>query len=261
MLGLPDVEKYLRVILRTSLSKKIRELRIIDPSIFKRLPPGFFPAAVKGRSFISGERHGEFIFCGLSDGAFVAFYFGLHSGIGFSGLRDRPRHARAAFIFNRRECLYFVGRKPLFGSIRLIGSIRDFISSKFLGPDALKVDFQRFREIFKSVSGKIRPVLMDQMNLAGITGSYADEILFRSRTNPAEKVEFLSEGRLKGIYGAMRDVFEEAIELETLPKERFIIPNRVKGGCCPRCGDRLAVTRFAGQDAFFCSLCQPVSPY
>jgi formamidopyrimidine-DNA glycosylase len=44
--------------------------------------------------------------------------------------------------------------------------------------------------------------------------------------------------------------------LDRLPAD-YLLPNRDKGGECPRCGQPLATLKSAGRTSYFCPRCQP----
>ena len=44
--------------------------------------------------------------------------------------------------------------------------------------------------------------------------------------------------------------------LERLPDD-YLLPQRDKGGRCPRCGAALATLKAAGRTSYFCPRCQP----
>jgi len=52
---------------------------------------------------------------------------------------------------------------------------------------------------------------MDQEIIAGIGNIYSDEILWKAKIHPLKRVKDLSEGELKEIYKAMKEILLKAI--------------------------------------------------
>jgi formamidopyrimidine-DNA glycosylase len=100
----------------------------------------------------------------------------------------------------------------------------------------------------REVRRDVKSVLMDQEIIAGIGNIYSDEILFQARMNPAERIDRLSPGELKRLFRTLRAV---------LGKEGgLLLPQRRKGGSCPRCGAPLKVFKLGGRTSYCCRRCQ-----
>lgn len=57
----------------------------------------------------------------------------------------------------------------------------------------------------------------------------------------------------------MKEVLETAIDSRADPlrtPDRFLLPNREKGGGCPVCYGKINTTRVSGRSACFCPKCQ-----
>ena len=104
---------------------------------------------------------------------------------------------------------------------------------------------------------------MDQQIIAGIGNIYSDEILFQARINPAERIDNLAPIQLKRLFLKMREVLKTAIVrgagseqfVERMPKGS-LLPERNKGGHCPRCRSLLKVFKVGGRTAYCCPQCQ-----
>ncbi|WP_371737180.1 hypothetical protein [Bradyrhizobium sediminis] len=104
---------------------------------------------------------------------------------------------------------------------------------------------------------------MDQQILAGIGNIFSDEILFQARINPAERINNLAPSQLKRLFLEMRAVLKTAIVrgagseqlVERMPRGSFL-PERKKGGHCPRCRSLLKVFKVGGRTACCCPQCQ-----
>ena len=109
----------------------------------------------------------------------------------------------------------------------------------------------------------VKSALMDQQIVAGIGNIYSDEILFQARINPAAGVDRLTPGQLRRLFANMRKVLKTAVSrgagseqfVEPMPKGS-LLPQRKKGGRCPRCRSRLKVFKVGGRTAYCCAKCQ-----
>lgn len=140
---------------------------------------------------------------------------------------------------------------------------------KNLGPDALKISFEKFKEIIKSKKGKIKQVLMNQELIAGIGNIYSDEALFRARINPFKESLKLTEKELKDLYNNIREVLKKGIETggESISdyrnvegeKGKFDIFRKVyrrKGEECYICKTKIQRKKIGGRSTHFCPNCQ-----
>ncbi len=147
----------------------------------------------------------------------------------------------------------------------MIKDAADFIAQEKLGPDALdpKLDFQAFKTAVASVKRNAKSVLMDQQIIAGIGNNFSDDILFQARINPSVRMDELSASALERLFLTMRKVLEAAIvsgagseEFVTRMPKGSLLPERKKGGRCPRCGSLLKMFKLGGRTAYCCPNCQ-----
>jgi len=104
---------------------------------------------------------------------------------------------------------------------------------------------------------------MDQEIVAGIGNIYSDEILFQARINPAARMDELAPSQIKKLFATMREILQTAVArgagsemfTERMPKGS-LLPERKKGGHCPRCGSPLTVFKIGGRTAYCCPRCQ-----
>ncbi len=139
-----------------------------------------------------------------------------------------------------------------------------------LGPEPLEKDFtfEKFKENLRQ-KGKIKQVLINQKVFAGIGNIYSDEILWQAKVHPLKNVLGLTEGELKKIYQAIREILSKAIKLggESISdfrringergcfdKERKVY--RRHGEKCSRCGTIIRRIKIGGRSAHFCPKCQ-----
>ena len=109
----------------------------------------------------------------------------------------------------------------------------------------------------------IKTALMDQRTIAGIGNIFSDEILFQARIDPSLPTDALSASERERLFLQMRKVLESAIDCGA-GSEQFVermpggslLPERKKGGRCPRCGSPLKIFKLGGRTAYCCPKCQ-----
>ena len=171
---------------------------------------------------------------------------------------QQPEYSQVLFHFQNDYQLAYVMPRKL-GHIRLIDSIKAFVEEKELGPDALEVDFEEFRERLSGRRGMIKSALMNQSILAGIGNVYSDEILYQARIYPRQQIKELDSGGLRKVYKAMKEVLETAIERHAEPAQypdSYLIPHRSEGEPCPRCGGKVQKIEVSGRSGYYCPDCQ-----
>jgi formamidopyrimidine-DNA glycosylase len=153
----------------------------------------------------------------------------------------------------------------MIGRVGWVEDAADFIAAERLGPDALdrRFDLDAFKSAVSCTKRDVKSVLMDQEIMAGVGNIYSDEILFQARIDPAEPIEKLAPSELKRLFLETRKVLNTAIArgagseqfTERMPKGS-LLPERKKGGHCPRCRSPLKVFKVGGRTAYCCPGCQ-----
>ncbi len=254
---LPDVEMQKRYFDRTSLDRSIVRIDILEPRILKGGDPERMKGTLRGNRFRSTCRHGKYLFAGLDRGPWIVFHFGMDGYFVYAPEETTPEgNARVLIQFGNDHRLSYNSWRML-GRIGLAEGPADYLNELGIGPDALdpELDFTRFREILTGKKSPVKPVIMDQHNLAGIGNVYADEILFQARIHPITDVSTLEADRLKALYTSIRKVLRSAIgysaDVGRFPK-RYLLPHRHPEGRCPICGTMLQTVKLSGRTGYYC---------
>lgn len=172
-----------------------------------------------------------------------------------------------------RELLYW-DRRGL-GSVRLF-SLRELghaFGPDKLGPDALAMTPELFRQRLGASKRAVKVALLDQKCVAGIGNLYASEILHLAQVHPARRCDRLSRAAWQAIADATQSVLEAAIRYEgsTLGDGTYRNALNQAGGyqnhhrvydragaACPRCGGGALIRRIvqAQRATFLCAACQ-----
>jgi len=172
-------------------------------------------------------------------------------------------------------------RELLYWDRRGLGSVRLFSPNKFesafgaakLGPDALTITADVFRERLAGRKRAIKVALLDQRAVAGIGNLYASEILHVAGISPKRRCDRLTRRDWQSIADATQEVLAAAIRYEgsTLGDGTYRNALNEAGGYqnhhrvydragrpCPRCGPASTIRRIvqAQRSTFFCPACQ-----
>lgn len=262
---LPDVEGFKAELARNALGKVIAGVIVSDARILGELTARTFSARLAGARLVAVRRHGKYLMAEIDRGGWLILHFGMTGGLYFVRKgAEEPAFTRLRLDFAEDGALAYTNKRML-GHIGLADAPDDVIAEEKLGPDALDAhfDFEAFKEAVAGTTRSVKSVLMDQHIIAGIGNIYSDEILFQARLDPSLRIKDLSAGALKQLYVEMRKVLEVAIAsgtgseqfVDRLPKGS-LLPERKKGGRCPRCHAPLKILKMQGRTAYCCPRCQ-----
>jgi formamidopyrimidine-DNA glycosylase len=172
-----------------------------------------------------------------------------------------------------RELLYW-DRRGL-GSVRLFSpkELENAFGADKLGPDALAMTAETFRERLGHSKRAVKVALLDQQAVAGIGNMYASEILHVAGVHPARRCEVITRRQWQSIADATQAILTAAIRYEgsTLRNGTYRNALNEEGGyqnhhrvydragkACPRCGRGSEIRRIvqAQRSTFFCPDCQ-----
>jgi formamidopyrimidine-DNA glycosylase len=256
---LPEVETFKRYLDSTSLHQRITGVEVRDAYVLKRVSARELARRLKGRRFENSSRHGKHLFVRAGDELWLRLHFGMTGSLEYlKQHQEAPKTARVIFRFAGNRRLAFDDQRK-FGEIELIEDVDEFLQTRGLGPDALKISLPQFKAIVGKHRGAVKAILLNQQLIAGIGNLYTDEILFRARMHPATEAARLSDKDLQRLFRATRHVLDKAIALKTdfnrLPKS-WLLTRRGKRGRCPRCGRALKSVTIGGRTSWFCTHCQ-----
>jgi formamidopyrimidine-DNA glycosylase len=125
-----------------------------------------------------------------------------------------------------------------------------------VGPDAAEVSRDAFRARVGRGSLPIKARLLDQGAIAGVGNLLADETLWRARLSPHRLAGELGAEDLDRLRRELRAATRSAIRRGGV-HTGDLIPERRRGGSCPRCGTPLERGVVGGRTTYWCPECQP----
>jgi len=285
---LPEVETTVRELEKKILNKKIVNVFIESPSLIKRPSFSIFKKEIIGKKIIKVWRKGKNILINLYPEKILLIHQKLtgHLLIGkwkkkgekWIPVSENPYLKEGVNLFLRILFLLDNGEFLALSDLRKFAKIelwneKDFLESKEfkeIGPDALSVSFEEFKERLRKKAKKpIKEVLMDQSVISGIGNIYSDEILWRAKIHPLKKIEKLSEKDLKNVFLIMKKLLKKAIVLKGESISDYRRPSGEKGEFdkerkvyrrekekCSRCSHSIGRIKIKSRSSYFCPFCQ-----
>ncbi len=190
------------------------------------------------------------------------------------------RWTHVIFHLDRGANLYYNDIRR-FGWIKIIPT-KDVEKMKFiheLGPEPFvgiassgqaPLTLEKFREILKNKSTKIKPLLMDQTKIGGIGNIYANDALFLARIDPRRAAKSLSLSEQSKLYDAILEVLKRGLKYGGATEINFVNALGQEGGyqnhflvygqdgkpCPNKCGGTIKKIRVGGRGTYFCPKCQ-----
>ncbi len=117
------------------------------------------------------------------------------------------------------------------------------------------------------MSGKsAKAALATEQSIPGLGNGVLQDILYNARINPKTKIKDLSEGQLRGLYGAIVSTLREMVskggrstESDLFGKAGGYVPWLSKDTLespCPRCGSPIVKENYMGGSIYYCTGCQ-----
>jgi formamidopyrimidine-DNA glycosylase len=260
---LPEVESARAVIERNGLRRRIVEVDDSDTYVCRPHVPGEIRHALLGGELVTAMRQGKSMWC-QADPSLGPVTLGIH--LGMSGkivIADadgtevdggdyweagrRPgdyRWARFTLTFGDGGRLMLVDPRRL-GRVRLNPPVGQ------LGPDAQLITPAQFLAALAGSSAPVKARIMDQRRIAGIGNLLADEILWRARIHPARTVSGLTAAEERRLLRATRDAIRTALR-DGGVHALTIIPQRRRGGTCPRDHVPMRTGKVDGRTSWWC---------
>ncbi|MFW5882430.1 MAG: DNA-formamidopyrimidine glycosylase family protein [Planctomycetota bacterium] len=248
---LPDVAVFARRI-RAACGRTIDRCSVNSGTFLAGVSQRRLCTALAGAVLGEPHRHGKQLFLPLDDGpTHLALHFGMTGGVAVDADAD-PAHTRLRCDFTDGGNLCLTSQR-LLGHAGLTEDLDAYLSANELGPDALDLGWEAFRDIFRSRRGMLKTALMDQRKLAGVGNVYADEICYQAGIDPRRDLRDLSEKELRQLHRTMQCVLHMAIERDADPDScprTWLLPNREEGRSAPRGDGTVHKIRVGGRGTY-----------
>jgi formamidopyrimidine-DNA glycosylase len=253
-----------------------------------RMPIEKFAREIKGKKILSASRIGKNIFINLSGGKTIYVHLKMtgHLLVKTQKHKDTKCQTGGKDYFSEKVNQYIhhifylkSGRTLEFSDLRKFGKIiledtkkiGDVKEIKSLGVDAMSKSFtfEKFDKILDEKKTKIKLLIMDQSQIAGIGNIYASEILFEAGILPGRMALKIIHEERERLYESIKKVLKKAIMLRGTSDSDYrdtagapgkfqevLKVYRRAGKRCPKC-DTIIKREVMGQrGTFYCPVCQ-----
>ncbi|MFI6739659.1 bifunctional DNA-formamidopyrimidine glycosylase/DNA-(apurinic or apyrimidinic site) lyase [Nonomuraea sp. NPDC050451] len=274
---LPEVEVVRRGLAQWVIGREIASAEVLHPRAIRRHAPGAdeFTARLKGRTLLSAERRGKYLWLPLS-GAEEA----LLAHLGMSGQLlvvepDSPleKHLRVRVRFeDGGPDLRFVDQRT-FGHVMLTGlaaGVPEPIAH--IAPDPFEPGFDdaEFALRLGARHTEIKRALLDQSLISGVGNIYADEALWIARLHWARQTQTLTRPKIAELLAGVRAVMSSALQQGGTSFDSLYVNVNGESGYferslevygrrdlpCSRCGTAIRREPFMNRSSYSCPRCQ-----
>jgi len=266
---LPEILLRAREMQCELTGRTVSAMDVVQPKILN-MPPEAAAARIAGQR-VEGARHrGKWIACCLSEDVLL-----INLGMGGEILlhspdEPLPEKVQAVLTFADGDRLSF--HFWWFGYVHLVSpeELPAHPMAGNLGADPLDADFtpEALGALLARRRTRVKTLLLDQTQIAGIGNMYAHDILFRARVHPLRPANSLSEDEVVALWRAIREALGEAVALggsrfeQSLRGERGLLDidwmqvGYREGQPCPRCGTPIVKIKTGSTSSFVCPVCQ-----
>jgi len=268
---LPELEVVREVLQRRIVGQTITAVEVIPPGgpiVARDLTLAGFEAVLTGAILTALARRGKYLVFTLQADTtplFLVLNPKLTGRLQLASLAEKHKAKTwAIFTLSGGGQVRYLDQKQM-GQLYLtqtLESIPDYVA---MGPEALEISLEEFRQRLKPYRGEIKGVLTRGEFVAGIGNAYADEILWEARLYPYRKRTQLTLQEVERLYQAMRSTLLASIEkvraemqerIELKPRD-FLAVHMKTGQPCPRCGTPISLVGANQRITNFCRKCQP----
>jgi len=255
---LPEVERAARRLRRATTGRRIVALRLLHPSLVRRVSPAA-RRAVTGQTIVGVEQRAKHQILRLADGRALHAHFRMAGDWTLATTDgELPKHTRACIDLDDGTCVALVDPRAL-STLDVLDAGPEPLST--LGPDPFSDAFTApwLRDALAKRRSAIKPALLDQRVAAGVGNIYAAEALWEARIDPRVPANSLGPKRLQALVDAIRVALRRGRQTRGRYADGGVGRLRVydrEGEACPRCGSVIRRVAQAGRSTYFCPGCQ-----
>jgi formamidopyrimidine-DNA glycosylase len=253
---LPEVENYRRLA-ELALERTVRSVSAPDAWYLKRgLSAGVVSEVLAGRRFLAARRRGKLLMLDTSDeGPVVGLRFGMSGRLVVDGSVgvDRLLYGSAAVDarFDRFTVCFEDGGSLVMSDPRRLGGVELDPDESRLGPDAVGISPAELKRALAGSRAPLKARLLDQAHMAGVGNLIADEVLWRAGLSPLRPAGDLPAAALRRLHRGLSEGLALLIERGGA-HTGDLMPERRRGGHCPRDGAELARGTVGGRTTYWC---------
>ncbi len=212
-------------------------------------------AELVGETFVAARRIGKLLLLDADAGTTLGIRFGMTGVLEVDGVEgiDQLEYASA-----RREPSWVRlvigfddGGELRVRDARRLGGVELDPDERRFGPDASTLGPAALRDALAASRAPLKARLMDQHRIAGLGNLLTDEILWRSRLDPARPAGGLEPTELRRLHRHLRRTLDQLLERGGSHTGDLMAARR-SGGFCPRCATPLQHRTIGGRSTYSC---------
>src|SRR4030042_2631541 len=268
---LPEVETIKRDIEKNLIGKKILDVWTDSPKQVQPNIDGFKKETV-GKKFKDVKRRAKILIFHLEDGTPIIAHLKLSGRLLYRNQTDKAdAFTRIIIKLGEGKEIRFADLRR-FGWIRLLkddANLKEFLDEFGIEPFTPDFTLENFKKIVSSKPTKIKPLIMDQKQVAGVGNIYSDESLWCAKIHPERSAKSLSSDEIKKLYDCILEALKQGIADRGTSVDQYVALQgkkgkheqnlqifRKNGQPCPRCGTIIKKIRVGGRGTHLCPNCQ-----
>lgn len=250
--------------------KRIHKVEVYQPKCLN-IPPEQFVETAVGKTIGHIYSRGKWLFIKLEPDHYLLINLGMGADLlYFKPNRKLPEKYQFKLAFT--DHFGFTIRFYWFGYIHLLPE-KELSKHKLtekLGISPLDEKFTKeyLHKLLAKRKARIKSLLLDQRNIAGIGNVYIQDILFSAQLHPDRKTSTLSDQEISDLYDAIQTVLNSSIEKGGLAYEKNFYGQKGNFGAedfqvgyktgkpCPVCSTPIEKIRTGGTSSYICPKCQ-----
>jgi formamidopyrimidine-DNA glycosylase len=275
---LPEVETLVRRLREPVVGRTIINATVKWPRTIGRPTPRDFVRQVRGLTVQSITRRAKYLVFELRQHPerseaqskdadvqpqFLLIHLKMSGKLSVvSGNAPILKHDRVLFDLDNGQQLRFNDIRK-FGRMHLVPEVDDITGAHGPEPFDRAFTLPAFREMIRSRSGAIKPLLLNQQFLSGVGNIYADESLWYAKIHPLRKADSLKDVEIAALYRSIRRVLKRAIDDQGTDAGDGVIEGDYRPRVydrqdrpCYRCHQPIHKTVVGQRGTHFCPHCQ-----
>ena len=270
MAELPELIILARQMNEALAGKSIAVVEVPQPKCLN-IPVDDFTAGLVGKSVVSVENRGKWLFLRLMP----ADYLLLNLGMGADLLYYAPGASlpdKYQLDVRLADGSGFTARFWWFGYVHLVpeDKLGEHKLTAGTGLSPLEPAFteEYLAGLLRGRKMAVKTILMDQKNVAGIGNVYIQDTLFRARLHPLRPANSLTPDEVRALHQALRGVVEFSLSLNGAAYEKDFYGQKggygmehlevgyKEGQPCPACGTTIIKVKTGSTASYICPQCQ-----
>lgn len=262
---LPEVAARARE-MQALVGKRIADVEVLQPKCLN-VPVETFVESLSGAEVLGVSHRGKWVVVETSQG-WLLLGLGMGGEILLVTRGTLPEKWRLIFDFADETCLAV--NFWWFGYAHFVRDLTDHPMTVDLGPDALGLTLEEFRELLRGRRGGIKSFLLNQKRIAGIGNVYVQDPLFEAGIHPLRSIDTLSDEEIEVLWRSIQKTLQESVDLggayweQNLYGERggwgesHLLVAYQEGKSCPKCGSVIEKIKTGSTSTYICPACQPL---